>query len=563
MRWWLAFLVLTVLYLSRLDGWVLQDPDEGRYAEIPREMIESGDWLTPRLNYVNYFEKPPLLYWAIATAFTVFGQSEGVARLVPALSALACIALTYLLGTWLLSRRAAFFGSVLLGTSPLFFAFSQGLVIDMLLTALLTAVLVAFLAAHRATSKTPWVLAAALASGAAVLAKGLIGLVIPGTIALAFLAVSRDWITTKAFLSWKPIALFLAVTVPWFALVSSRNPEFLEFFFLHEHLRRFASDVGHPEGPLYYLPVLFLGALPWTLMFSGLAFSGEARSAAVRIPREAVLFLGLWAGIVLVFFSLASSKLAGYILPAFPPLALLAGAWVDEMSEARVFKKALSINAAALLSLSAVALVVSLAGVTATGAIAEAFRFEPQDVRALAAALGWCGVVVALVLLVHGALARRGRAGSDFAFVATAFAVALALTAAIEARAILKTSYVVAEVARERLAVGEQLVAYKILMQGLPYYTGERVVMVDYAGEIWHGAKHASDRQAFFWSKLHQLVDAWAARPLLLVTKTSRLEELREILVPPPVVLVQDRDRVLLGREVDVPADESASDRSS
>lgn len=209
------------------------------------------------------------------------------------------------------------------------------------------------------------------------------------------------------------------------------------------------------------------------------------------------------------------------------------------------------------------ALLASLAGFAGTRAVVAGFDFDPEDVRAIAAALGWCGVAVGFVLLVHGRLARRGRESSDLAFGAIALAVALGLTAAIGARAVLKTSYVVAEAAGERLAAGEQLVAHKILMQGLSYYTGERVVMVDYTGEIWHGAKHASDRDEYFWSQLDRLVDAWAERPLLLVTKASRLEELQGILVPPPVVLVRDRDRVLLGRGVNVVADESAFDRSS
>src|SRR5262245_10912358 len=137
------FVLLAILYLGRLGGFPLQDPDEGRYAEIPREMLEQGDWITPRLNYVEYFEKPPLFYWLVAIAFRTFGTSEGAARLVPALSGLACIGVTYALGRRLFGRRAALVAAATLATAPLFFLFSQTLIIDMLLTLMLTTCLAA------------------------------------------------------------------------------------------------------------------------------------------------------------------------------------------------------------------------------------------------------------------------------------------------------------------------------------------------------------------------------------------------------------------------------------
>ena len=155
----IAVALLLAMYLSRIGGFVLQDPDEGRYAEIPREMIESGDWVTPKLFYVKYFEKPPLLYWLTAISFETFGVSEGSARLVPALSGLASIFLTFLLGVRLCGRRAAWIGSGMLATMPLFFALSQAILIDMLLTACMTATMLGVYAAHTAEDKRRWALA--------------------------------------------------------------------------------------------------------------------------------------------------------------------------------------------------------------------------------------------------------------------------------------------------------------------------------------------------------------------------------------------------------------------
>ena len=547
MRFWLALLFLAVLYLSRLGGYPLQDPDEGRYAEIPREMIESGDWVTPRLNYVKYFEKPPLLYWLVAAGFAALGPSELVARLVPALSALCCVALTFLLGQWLIGRRAAWIGATILATSPIFFAFSQGLVIDMLLALSVTAALVAFLGAHRATRKLPWVLAAATASALAVLAKGPVGLLLPGAVGVAFLAAARDATTARAMLSWRPIALFAVVVVPWFALVSMRNPEFAHFFFVHEHLQRFTSDVGHPAGPLYYLPVVLLGGLPWTAMACALPFSSEARAAFGRIPVEARLFLGLWAGIVIVFFSVASSKLAGYILPALPPLAVLAGGWFDELWASGVLRRALGVARGGVAAVAAVFLAAFLAGHVAAEAIAVPLRIDVADVTAVGNALAWGAAAVLLVLLGRRVLPGRLRDDVGIAFGTVAVGLALMLTAAVGGRGVVKTSRELARVANRHLSEGVELVAYGVLLQGLSFYTGRRVVQVANAGEIWHGAKHAPDRAAYFWPE-PKLAAEWRARRLLVATTDDRMEKLLPLLDPPPVVLVRDQRFVLLAR---------------
>src|SRR5262245_31040182 len=200
------FLLLAILYLGRLSGFPLQDPDEGRYAEIPREMIELGDWITPRLNYVEYFEKPPLLYWLVASAFRTFGTTEGVARLVPALAGLASIAVTYVLGRRFFGRRAALIAAATLATSPLFLVFAQTLVIDMLLTLLLTACLAALWATRQHPERRRSAVLVAATAALAVLAKGLVGLVLPGIVALVLLGLDRDERLLRSLLRPLPLA---------------------------------------------------------------------------------------------------------------------------------------------------------------------------------------------------------------------------------------------------------------------------------------------------------------------------------------------------------------------
>src|SRR4030095_5055859 len=176
-RVWAAVAVaaLLVVYLGRIGGFPLQDPDEGRYAEIPREMVESGDWLTPRLNYVKYYEKPPLLYWLIATSFVAFGPEEWAGRLIPVLAGLATIAMTLALGAAALGSRAAWLAAAVLATSPLFFGLSQAILIDMVLTACTTATLGALWfaqTAERREVKDRWVLVAAVGAGLRVVQEG-------------------------------------------------------------------------------------------------------------------------------------------------------------------------------------------------------------------------------------------------------------------------------------------------------------------------------------------------------------------------------------------------------
>src|SRR5262245_44021188 len=158
--------------LSRLAGFALADPDEGRYAEIPREMIKLGDWINPHLAYVDYFEKPPLLYWLVGLSFHVFGASEWAARLVSAGAGIVGVVLIHALGVRLFGRRAALLAAAILITSPLYFALSQVLVTDMLLTACMTGTLLALHQVRVARHHSIWTIAAAVSTALGVLAKG-------------------------------------------------------------------------------------------------------------------------------------------------------------------------------------------------------------------------------------------------------------------------------------------------------------------------------------------------------------------------------------------------------
>jgi len=547
----LALVLLVALYVSQIGGWVLQDPDEGRYAEIPREMIERDDWVTPKLFHVDYFEKPPLLYWLTAASFETFGQTEAAARVTPAVSGIVTVLLTFLLGLRLLGPRAAWLGAGMLATMPLFFALSQALLIDMLLTACMTATLLGVYGAHRAESKRGWALLVGVSVALGMLAKGLVAIILPGAIALAFLLWRRDFPTVRALLDWRVILVFLAVTVPWFALVSLRTPGFLEFFFVREHFHRFAGNagvrVGHPEGPLYYVPVVLLGPAPWTLVALVLAATQAGRRAFAAIPAEARAFCLLWFGIVFLFFSAASSKLGSYVLPALPPLALLLGAWFDRALEERqlatLVAGTLRVGFAAMGTLLAL---VALLAWPLHGRLAEWLQQDVADVILIAGATAAVALCLLATALASRGLRRQERERPVAAVGLFIAGMAVILACATQGRAVTKTARALAVEINAHHQPGDLIVSYKRLMQSLAFYTRERIVQYDAYGEIKDGALTAPDHDAWFWNDPATLEEAWASRRVFVATDMRWVPELRELLDPEPRILVQDHRRVVL-----------------
>jgi 4-amino-4-deoxy-L-arabinose transferase-like glycosyltransferase len=321
----LLALVLMTVWFGTLNVRHLIRPDEGRYAEIPREMVATGDWLTPRLNGIKYFEKPPLQYWATATAYTLLGEHPWTARLWPALTGMLCLLLVFFAGRTLYGERVAFYAALILASSPGFIIVSQMNTLDMGLTLFMTATLLFFVLAlrDRENTRSPWMLAAWASAALAVLSKGLIGIVLPGGVLFAYCLLHRDWRLLSRLQWGRGLAIFLAIAAPWFVLVQRTNPEFFDFFFIHEHFARFASKGHRREGAWwYFLPVLAYGMLPW-LLYIPRALINAWRNRPVAEEFHAERFLALWAVLIFLFFSASSSKLPSYIVPILPAMALL------------------------------------------------------------------------------------------------------------------------------------------------------------------------------------------------------------------------------------------------
>ena len=332
-RWpfWLLLGCFTLIWFGTLDYRHLVKPDEGRYAEISREMANTGDWITPRLNGIKYFEKPPLQYWVTALAYQAFGVNEWTARLWTALSGFLGILVVWFAGSGVFGSKAGQLGALFLATNLYYVALGHINTLDMGLTFFLTVSLAAFLLAQKeppgATRERKWMLIAWGAAAGAVLSKGLIGMVIPSATLIIYSLLNRDFTPWRRLHVLPGLALFLVIAAPWFIAVTLRNPEFPNFFFIHEHFQRYTSTVHRrEEAPWYFLPILVIGLIPWIpLALHGLFSAWRTRAAEAFSAQR---FLVVWCGFVLIFFSLSGSKLPAYLLPLFPALALLLGPYL-------------------------------------------------------------------------------------------------------------------------------------------------------------------------------------------------------------------------------------------
>jgi 4-amino-4-deoxy-L-arabinose transferase-like glycosyltransferase len=332
---WTLFFLFCIVWLYVLGARTLVPTDEGRYAEMAREMLATGDWITLRLNAIKYFEKPPLQTWMNTLTFAVFGLGEWQARLWTGLCGLFGVVLVAGTGRKVFGSRAGFISGVVLGSCFMWSALGHVNTLDMGLSAMMALSLCSLLIAQRdeATEKERryWMLVCWAGMALAVLSKGLIGIVLPGAVLVLYTLFSRDWAVWKRLHLGLGIPLFFLIAAPWFVLISLKNPEFPQFFFIHEHFQRFTSKIHHRYAPWYYfIPLLIVGIIPWLgAFFQSLWFSRDEAKQSFQ-PKKILL---IWAVFIFVFFSISDSKLPSYILPIFPALALLIGCFLDKASD--------------------------------------------------------------------------------------------------------------------------------------------------------------------------------------------------------------------------------------
>jgi len=322
---WVLLLIAAVFFLTNL-GYPLIDRDETRYAEIPREMLATGNWILPQLNFETYYDKPPLLYWLCACSFSIFGVNETAARLVPALSALATIAATLWFGTRNFGKQVGLLSGVVLMLSVGFAFSSRYLLLDGVLAMLVTC---SFFTAYEAIQsdrlKLKWWIASGVFCGLALLTKGPLALVLwlPTVFAFTWLSSSN---AKPRFWHYSVFGAVVALIVtPWLIAVSLQDPTFLVEFLYKHNIQRFAGEF-HNRPIWYFIPVLLVAGHPWSFLTAPYLKFLFGHTGEIRFQRPPVVgFLLVWSAWCFVFFSLSSCKLPTYLLPAAPALALMIG----------------------------------------------------------------------------------------------------------------------------------------------------------------------------------------------------------------------------------------------
>ena len=523
-----AVVVLLAVIWLEPRGSALAEPDETRYAEIPREMLAANDLLVPRLNGVPYFEKPPLLYWLNAASLRVFGETPWAARLPTRLAGLGTTLLVLFAARGIGSGGLA--AAVLFLAAPIGFLFSRTNLTDGLLTFFFTASMLSGRAAVlRRESGRPWMGMAALFGAmcaAAFLTKGLIAIVLSGSIFFIWAVSTGRLPATLRTLVVSPAPIvFLVLAVPWFLAVERRHPGFLDFFFIREHFQRFATRAAKRTGPVYYfVPVLLLGFLP------GIAFFLRGFRKALRGTDPAFFFF-VWFTVVFVFFSVSGSKLPPYLVPAIPAAAVLAARGLPEPGARGWW----------------------IAGAALTTAFAVALIVHPE-LRAAARELRLAGIVApalaVLVLLSWFAVLFAGNAPrlalASLGFGWAAFLLAVVVGWPLTPQARFTSELAAAARGAEEAAEGRALiVGYKDYLNGISWELKRPIPVAAYRGELEPEFETSPQlRDSLFWSEQRFWAE-WRGQRVIALVRMRDLVPMMTALPPARVVRFANRHAIV------------------
>ncbi len=440
----------------------------------------------------------------------------------------------------------------IIALGPLFGFMAQSLLLDMTLTCFMTIAVVAVwfgwssLVAHRRDSQPPpptpddrrpsttsWYRVAYVAAALATMVKGPVAAVLIALIAIAFLLVQGGWRALRPALDWRGCAIALAITLPWFVLVSWRNPEFVHFFVVEQHIARYLWTTEHGEPIWFFLPVIPLALGPWGLLIVldplllRAALAPRGWSAATRL-------LVIWAGVIVLIFSVSVSKLLTYVLPAMPPLAILAArALVLGVAEGR----AAGLRRLAVLFMIAAPLL-SLCGVILPR-VGSHFRLPLMAPYFLAGGpvllvTGWC---------IRAALQRRRL---HLALAAVAIGWLAGFAVAVAGRGVANDYRSIGLAARAAMLPQDRLALYGNFVQSIGFYSTRRPIMIGYRGELDFGARHG-DHDAWFLDGLPDLRREWAGPGrLFVVINRKDLEHLDPPLDPTPIVIATKDKKMLV-----------------
>jgi 4-amino-4-deoxy-L-arabinose transferase-like glycosyltransferase len=479
----LLLIIYALLWFGTLNYRHLIPSDEGRYAEMAREMLVTGDWVTPRYNGYKYFEKPPLQVWATAATFQAFGIGDWQARLWTALTGFLTILVIGFTGAKIYNARAGWLAAIALASSPMWVISGHFNSLDMGLSAFLVAALCCLLLAQTSQTKTNcrnWMWACWICMALATLSKGVIGAAIPAMVFISYSISARDWKIWKRLHLLSGLFLFLLITAPWFILVVQRNPEFLEFFFIHEHLQRFTQDAHSRTGPVYYfVPLLLIGLLPWVAQLPGsITLAWQERNRTF----SSGWLLVCWFATIFAFFSVSHSKLPGYIIPVFPALALLIGKHLD-----RLLGHTNSLGTSWK---------VQTLGFAVLGCVGFFFLSEigkqarPDETQAYAQYVYW--VIAALVALIAFSLyaarqSKRNGLQSIVSFASGFFLCAIIAGTGHETLGRAVSGIDLANRVKASIPTNVNFYSVRLLDHTMSFYLGRNMIMVEFPDELEFG----------------------------------------------------------------------------
>jgi 4-amino-4-deoxy-L-arabinose transferase-like glycosyltransferase len=500
----------------------LSVPDEGRYAEIPREMLVLHDFVTPHLNGVKYFEKPPLFYWLQAGAIkalnpliiriehglnkpksdhSLLSISEWTVRLPNAIVALLGCLLVYASGRILFERRAGLLSAIILASSLLYFAFARMVTLDMTLSICLSGSLLAFLlAANQSPSLERRVLfyGAYLFAGLAVLTKGLIGIVFPIMIIGFWILLSNQWRLLKQCYLSSGTLLFLLIVLPWHILVQSRNPEFFQFYFIDQQFLRYSTLIAQRYQPdWFFIPIFIVGFLPWVCFLPQAIVSHFPRNWQQFTEKNNYIFLLLWVGIIFIFFSFSHSKLIPYILPIFPALALLVGHYLSTH-----WQRSSDVKWGYI----AVPLVwLGLGGIGIIYIVNDATITLSQVAR-LFLITGYTAFLLNSIIASCFAMRKKSKIAFSILAIGTVISFLIISIGIPQLDTRSRSIKPLVIVLKPLLKPGDEIVAYYDYYQDLPFYLNQRISTVNVGEELTFGMQHQDTsrwmlQDANFWPK--------------------------------------------------------------
>lgn len=543
----LLTILLSILFGLTLGVFPLHTPDTARYAEIPREMLATGNYLTPYLNGLEYFEKPPLFYWLQAINLKLFGINLFAANLTNALMALFSCLIVYLAGSKLYSRRAGFASALVLATSLLFFSMDHFTTLDMALTTFLAGALFSFVVGATAPAgigvgadgassdkkiSSLSIICSAIFIALAVMTKGLVGLIFPVAIIFLWLTLARQWGRISFKLVAIGVGVFLLLAAPWHILIQLKHPEFWRFYFIEQHFLRYFTPYAGREQGWWFLPVVLLGGLyPWVFFaVQALIFHGKKHCPAA-------LFLMLWVAVIYLFYTFSNSLLIPYLLPVFPPLALLIGSYfVAHWEEVRSCGCSWGFYACAAANVLigvGLLLLPPLASITPV----------TQELW-----LSSMLFVLALLFIASGItslLSYRcyGVAKGFVTLVATMLVLLLCVTP-LTYGLLSKSVLPIAEVLNKQLKSQDEVVIFANYFQDLPYYLQRHVTVVDYRGELEFGMLHHKGQS--WMIDAEELWQRWKNKGrMYMVILTGDYEKLPDQLKKHVYILFKYNDKLL------------------